>query len=133
MSKVKIILSVFGNDLVLEEFSLLSKTKTTDLEIMGQYISGKGGHIKESSSWIFSLERESLFVDEVLIEFFHLIDLEIDKIREFILTQSVSCKLEIVLLMIGEQTPSLYFSREILKIIDQLNADIDIDLYINLE
>ncbi|MNW01519.1 hypothetical protein D3C71_1971630 [compost metagenome] len=53
-----------------------------------------------------------------------------DKLIEFMLVHNLEIIISIVINIEGNQKTAMYFNRQVIKFIYQINAEIDIDLYV---
>jgi hypothetical protein len=85
------------------------------------------------SSWIYQTDKiDALFIDDIAQNVYDLINPRILKIIDYLKHNSLECKFNFVIRTPCEESfPSLYFTKEFIRMCSFLNASIDTDVYIS--
>ena len=129
---IKLRLAVFGDTFDLNELTNLVNLKPTNTYLKGDIIEGYTKVVKrKESSWSYSIKPlETLYFSEYANELLEKFEEKVLLIREFSRNNDLMVKLFIVLEMSEDQTPAFYMDRRFLKFVNDLNAEMDVDMYI---
>ncbi|MNW46525.1 hypothetical protein D3C74_238240 [compost metagenome] len=98
--------------------------------LKGDNVSGKS-IIRNKSCWRVSTGyQESLDINNQLNEIIEPFRGRSDKLIELMLVHNLEIIISIVINIEGNQKTAMYFNRQVIKFIYQINAEIDIDLYV---
>ena len=138
-TQIKIILSVFGDvfdPLTLSEYIKISPTYFWN---KGDEISQRKGLIRKStrvplrkeSAWEYSTDFvKTLYLDEVSKIIIEKFGQKIPEMNKYIYKKGLDIKIDIVVEIVDNQIPAMTFNRDFLKLANQLEAEIDIDVYL---
>ncbi|MDC8100596.1 DUF4279 domain-containing protein [Chryseobacterium rhizosphaerae] len=131
-TNIKITFSIFGCSFDPNDFTLLLGIVPTNTWMEGELIpNNKKNKKREESAWEYSVHSSTVYFEEVsdkLVAVFKekmsLVDNYINEIN------NLTIKFDIVLEIIEEQGIVLYFNKSFLNMVNELNAEIEVDTYI---
>jgi Domain of unknown function (DUF4279) len=127
---IKVYLSIFGDIFDPVALTQLIGIEPTSTGIKGQPTNSKRT-INKETFWDLSTESiESLFLEEVNNSLLDKISGLESIIFQFMTKHNLSAKFNIVVKIIDQQSPSLYFNRAFLNCVESLAAEVDIDTYV---
>lgn len=139
VTQIKVILSVFGDVFDPVSFSKYLKIIPTSFWFKGDEISvGKGLIIKSNiiplkkeSEWEYSTGFvETLYFEEVSELIVDKFEEKIPEMIKYISEKKLDVKIDIVMEIVDEQAPALYFNRRFLDLANQLQTEIHTDIYV---
>ena len=121
---------IFSNELHPNIITEKLEINPTQSWVKGDDIKGKN-HKKEDNCWIISTEyEESLDINNQLSQLLVILQDQKEMLIEFKKKYDMKYIVEIVVKIRDEQTPAMYFERECITFINDIQAVIDIDLYV---
>lgn len=129
-TKIRIDFSVFGESFNPNELTRLVDIIPTSTGLKGQLIPNRNITCKECA-WDYSTgPRETLQFDDLSTQVVTLFKNKISIINDFVAQHNLSIKIFVVIEIQQKQPPSLYLDKEFLMFVNNINAEIDMDLYI---
>ncbi len=129
-TSIKVYLLIFGDAFDPNVLTNLVELTPTAIGIKGQAVDEKGINYKDTF-WEFSVgPLISLSFEEVCDILLDAINGSESIVFQFMKVHNLSAKFVIVVEIADGQAPALYFNRTFLKTIEQLEAEIDIDMYV---
>ncbi len=128
-TKVKVEFCLYGD---LFDPGLITKSlmiEPTCTYIKGEHI--RGELYRRNSNWVLSTEYEES--DDIKDQLLKIINLIRDKktiINEMQNTYSLSCKFFVVIQIENNEKPAIYLDRETIRLMYEINVEIDFDYYI---
>ena len=138
-TQIKVILSVFGDAFDPFSFSEYIKITPTDLWNKGDEIPQRNGLIRKNnivplrkeSTWEYSTEFvKTVFLNEVSEIIINKFSSKIPEISKYVQKKGLDVKIDIVVEIADNQAPALTFGRNFIEFANQLEAEIEIDLYL---
>ena len=138
-TQIELMLVIFGEYFSLDELSVLLGINPTDSWYKGDVIPLHKGlfrkdnkpHLRRETTWQFSTGFiETLYLDDVFILFERQFEDKISILKNYIKAKKLDVAIEIVIEIVDNEVPSLYFDKRIIRICDELEAEIDIDMYV---
>jgi hypothetical protein len=131
-TKLKIDFRIIGDDFNPKEVTEMIQIKPDSMWKKGEkYYKGKIECERSYSDWLITSEyRESLDVDELMKEIIQRIQDKKVMIKECKRKFELDYVFEVIVHIEDAQTPSLFFDSSIIKFINEIEAEIDVDLYI---
>ncbi len=132
MTKLKIIVAIFGEKFDISDISTITKLVPTSFWEKGDEILGrKKSLVRQETCWELDYGFvDNLFLDEVSEKVVNDFSNSLDALRNYISEKGLESKIYIVSEIINNETPALYFSKSFLNMISNLNGEIDVDLYV---
>lgn len=132
MTKIKLILAIYGDLLDPQHFSKLSKITPTSFWLKGDIISKyKTKPTRKETCWEYSSEfMDLLYLEELTNVLCKKFNPTIKETSDYIDKNNLETKLDIVIEIINPETPVLYFNREFIELIAKMKGEIDIDMYL---
>jgi len=132
-TNIKVYISIFWDTFNIEELTkILWITPTESYYKWDKSLIFKTAPIRKETCWEYStLSIETYELDKVFIIIVNTFKKKIDLINKFVKENNLFVKLFIVPIIENWITPTLYFNREIIDFAYNLNAEIDIDMYVN--
>lgn len=132
MTKIKIVLSIFGENLDLETISFITKLKPSNSWKKGDKILGRKKELfRQENCWELNYDFDDcLFLDEISDQIVSDFSNNLDSLSKYINDNKLESKIYIIPEIIDNETPALYFNKSFLNMISKINGEIDIDLYI---
>lgn len=132
MTKIKLNVSIFGEFIDFAELNDLLKLVPTSFWNKGDEILGRNKLIyRKESCWELSYGFiNTLFLDDLLNLFYADFLENADLIGNYIINNDLCFKIDIVIEIVEDVKPSLYFERTFLELVSKMNGEIDIDMYI---
>lgn len=128
-TKVKVDFCFYGDTFDLNSITNVLGINPTQTWIKGDHI--RGGHFRKDTCWELSTEyEESYDINEQLQKVINILK---DKKLEIIEVQKknkIECKFEIVILIENNEKPAIYFNRNTIQFMNEINSEIDVDYYI---
>lgn len=139
LTQIKLILVIFGDFLTPDEITNLTKINPTNSWVKGDLIPHHKGLIRKDnkiltrkeSAWEYSTgfvqtldfenvsnQFETMFRDKNLL------------LKKYINENGLDVTLNIVVEIADEEKPSIHFNKKIIELCNDINAEIDIDMYL---
>jgi len=139
VTQIKIILSVFGD--VFDPENLTQKTgisptaywKKGDIipPIKGLRRKSSVVSVRKESAWNYSTGFiQTLFFEQVSEVLINSLGGRIMLLKDYVEKENLDIKIYVVIEIADEHKPALYFDKKFLKMVNELEAEIDVDLYI---
>lgn len=138
-TQIKIDLTVYGSNFQIEKFSKKIEIQPTNFWSKGDDIPIEKGldrqegfySKRKDSAWIYSTDFIKTF------EFEDVSDLFVKKFKEktFLIknhidSEGLELKVDIIIEVVDNNTPSLFFNKNFLNVVNELNVEIDTDIYL---
>ena len=132
MTKLKIIVAIFGEKFDISDISTITKLVPTDFWEKGDEILGRRKRlVRQETCWELDYGFvDNLFLDEVSEKVVSDFSNSLDVLRNYIFEKGLESKIYIISEIINNETPALYFTKSFLNMISNLNGEIDVDLYV---
>lgn len=132
MTQIKIIFSIFGNLIDVDVISNILKLTPTSFWQKGDIIPDlKKRLVRKESCWEYSIGFiQTYHFEDVSEKFMELIKPHIQLIENYIKENNLQTKIDVVVEIVNEETPSLSIGMELMELIVRLNGSIEIDLYV---
>lgn len=132
MTKIKLIMTVYGDLLDPHYFSKLVKITPTSFWFKGDSIPNrKINLVRKETCWEYSSEfLETLFLEDLTISISDKFNPSIEKISNYITKNFLETKIFLVIEIINKETPAIFFSKEFLEFVTKMNGEIDVDMYV---
>jgi hypothetical protein len=131
MTKIKLIISIFGDLLNPKIFTEIAKLSPTSFWFKGDPIPNrKPGLTRKETCWEYSFNFiETLFFDDVNHLFVHHFNQHLEDIAKYIKENNLETKVDVVVEIINDEKPSISFDKKFMDLVVKMNGEIDIDLY----
>ena len=132
-TQLKLIFSIFGDDFDPNELTNYIGIKPTSQWCKGDdiYTNVKISRKRKETCWEFTEGFVQTWKFEELTKKYEKLFAEkFDNIKFFVAKRNLKLKLECIVEIADERTPSLYISKSFISILNYLNADFDFDIYI---
>lgn len=138
-TQIKLILIIFGDIFLPDKITNLIKVHPTNFWIKGDPIPLQKGlfrtdnkvPIRQESAWEFSMGFiKTLDIETVLDQFEKVFENKISILKDYIQEHKLEISLNIIVEIVDEETPSIHFNKRIIKLCEDLGAEIDIDIYL---
>lgn len=130
-TQIKLVLSVFGEDFNPGNFTNYIGLHPSDSWMKGDKISGRDDIFKKESSWEFCVGFiKTVFFEDVATIFLDKFEGKTNQIRDYVDASKLEVKIFIVIEIVDEEKPALFLTKKFIQISNDLNADIDFDIYI---
>lgn len=132
-TSIEIYISIFWDYFNIDELSnLLNIIPTSSWYKWNRDTKFPNAPPKKETSWDYSFWTfETYFLDEICFKIIKKFTPKISIINEFIKKNNLEIKIFIIPIVENQLTPSLFFNKKFINFIYKLNAEIDIDMYIN--
>lgn len=128
-TEIKCYLTIFGEEFDSKKFSESIKLDQSTFWIKGDK-SKNTKFIRKQSGWKYSTPYiETLYIEEVFGLILTKFSSKKEIIKKAINEHNAKVKLYIVLEIFDGNTPAVYFDREFLSFINEIEAEIDFDIY----
>ena len=128
---INIELSIVGDDFDIELVSKELDIEPTEIKKKGELLPNKKNrNIETSWSFMTGLEK-SLDVKTQLCKLMDIFYKKTDKLKEICLYFNTKVFVSILIIVKNQQTPSLHFRKEEILFFNEINAELDIDIYIH--
>ena len=128
---INIELSIVGDDFDIELVSKELDIEPTEIKKKGELLPNKKKwNIETSWSFMTGIEK-SLDVRIQLCKLMDIFYKKIDKLKEICLYFNTKVFVSILIIVKNQQTPSLHFGKEEILFFNEINAELDIDIYIH--
>ncbi len=128
---INIELSIVGDDFDIELVSKELDIEPTEIKKKGELLPNKKNrNIETSWSFMTGIEK-SLDVRIQLCKLMDIFYKKIDKLKEICLYFNTKVFVSILIIVKNQQTPSLHFGKEEILFFNEINAELDIDIYIH--
>ena len=128
---INIELSIVGDDFDIELVSKELDIEPTEIKKKGELLPNKKNrNIETSWSFMTGIEK-SLDVRIQLCKLMDIFYKKIDKLKEICLYFNTKVFISILIIVKNQQTPSLHFGKEEILFFNEINAELDIDIYIH--
>lgn len=139
VTQIKLMLVVFGEYFSPEEITQLLKIYPTNSWVKGDVIPLQKGlyrkdnkvlHRKETA-WEFSTGFiKTLDFEEVSYRFEKEFENKLSALKSYVQENKLEVALNIVAEIVDEEKPSIHFNKRIINVCKELEAEIDIDVYL---
>lgn len=138
VTKIKLILVIFGDEFSTEELTDLIKIKPSQTWSKGDVIPIQKGvyrkdsnmHVRKETVWEYSTGFIKTLVFENVSEIFEkMFKNKVIVLKNYIEEKGADVVVDIVVEIADENIPSIHFNRNLLKLCEHLGAEIDIDIY----
>ena len=93
--------------------------------------SAKYGAIRKYDCWLYKTGYKEVYdVNDLLKDIYSVFYEKRIKIKELVKKINLEISLDIIIKMNNNDTPALYFEKEIIDFLHSINAKIDVDMYI---
>ena len=128
---INIELSIVGDDFDIELVSKELDIEPTEIKKKGELLPNKKNwNIETSWSFMTGIEK-SLDVRIQLCKLMDIFYKKIAKLKEICLYFNTKVFVSILIIVKNQQTPSLHFGKEEILFFNEINAELDIDIYIH--
>jgi hypothetical protein len=137
-TQIKLTLAVFGALLVPDKVTGLIKISPTNCWMKGdsipmqQNLTRKDNkvHVRKESAWEYSIGFIKTFdIDVLLDQFEKVFESKKHLLKEYVFENKLDISLNIVVEIADEEAPSIHFNKRIVKLCNDLEVEIDIDIY----
>ncbi|MGM9508115.1 DUF4279 domain-containing protein [Larkinella sp. GY13] len=133
-TRIKLVFSIFGDLLNPLSFSELTGLNPSSTWLKGDTVSNRINLFRKETCWTYSSEYiETLYLEELLENFFQKFRANLPKVADYIKINNLETKVDIVVEIVNDEKPSLSFSKHFLDLVVKINGEIDIDLYYLVE
>ncbi len=131
MTKIKLIFAIFGDLLNPKLFTEIAKLSPTSFWFKGDTIPNrKLGLTRKETCWEYSFDFvHTLYFDDVANLFIQHFSPYLEDITKYIDENSLETKLYLVVEIVNDEKPGIYFDKKFLDLVVKMNGEIDIDLY----
>ncbi len=130
-TQLKLVFSIFGDQLNPQEFTALVKFSASDFWLKGDLNPHRNNLVRKETGWEYSTGfLETIYLEKACEIFFQKLNPCLDDVVSYILAKNLNTKIDIIIEIVDEEKPSIYFNKDFIKLISALEAEIDIDLYI---
>ncbi|MBL0113110.1 MAG: DUF4279 domain-containing protein [Saprospiraceae bacterium] len=130
-TKIKIILSIFGNDFSLVSLSSLLEISPSNSWLKGEKIRNRSDLLRKETAWEFQMEyEENLFLETITEKLLNIFNCKSQAIKKFIEEHKLNTKVDIVVIVYDAESPALFLNNKFIRFLNEINAVVDIDLYI---
>lgn len=131
MTKIKLIIVIFGDLLIPEKLTEITKLTPTSFWFKGDFIPNrKIGLTRTETCWEYSFDFvNTLYFDDVTKLFEKYFSPNLEDIVNYIIENNLETKVEFVVEIINDEKPSISFDKKFMGIVVKMNGEIDIDLY----
>jgi hypothetical protein len=138
-TQIKLILVISGEYFSISELTNLIKISPTQSWIKGDTIPLQKGiyrkdnkiRIRNNTVWEFSTGFvKTLDFENLSNQFEKVFNNKITTLKYYIQEKKLESVINIVVEVVDEEKPSIHFNKRIVKIFEELGAEIDIDMYI---
>lgn len=128
-TEIEVKFSIYHDFLNHEEITEIIGFQPTSLWNKGDQI--RRDLFRKESAWLYSTgNTRSLYLDNVLEPLIQKLEIKGGALSEYIKENKLNCKFDVILRIANNQPPSHYLSKRFIYLCNQLNADIDTDIYI---
>lgn len=136
--EIRLIFSVFGDELDPQEFSKFSELTPTATWSKGDpltkwpNIEGEGKLTKKETCWELTLGPVHAWsVEDQIADFIKNFSPRSDVIAQYIQEKNLESTVNLVVSMEQNKTPAIYFDTKFLDLVNKLRSEIGFDLYVN--
>jgi hypothetical protein len=131
MTKIKMTFMIFGDLLNPKQFTELTKLSPTSFWSKGDSIPNrKLALTRKETCWEYSFNPiQTLYFDDVGDLFVKYFRSNLEYIVKYIDENKLETKLDVVVQIVNDEKPSIYFNKELLDMVVRMKGEIDIDLY----
>ncbi len=131
MTRIKLILLIFGEDFDTNAITNVLKLSPTNFWKKGDKILGRNKElIRQESCWELDFDFvSSVFLDDITDQIVRKFSNNLDNIEEYFYQNKLQAKFNIIVEIVNNEKPALYFNKKFLNIVSKINGEIDIDLY----
>lgn len=130
-TKIKLELAVFGGLLDPKLFNNIIGVDSTGYWYEGDEIPGNKLNLKrKETAWHYAIDFiETFDIEEIIKKFIEVFSDKIYLISDYLNKYKAEAKVYFVIEIWNEESPSVYFDKKFLNLINEIKAEIDIDLY----
>jgi hypothetical protein len=134
MTRIKLLFSVFGDFINLEEFEKIINVSSTTFWQKGDPVSHrKNGLVRQEACWEYSFGfSNNSNLDELTKKFVEVIEPNHFLLECFIKENNLQSKVYLVVEIMNDEKPCLFIGKNFMEILVRMNGELDIDLY-NIE
>lgn len=131
MTKIKLIFAIFGDLLNPKLFTKIAKLSPTSFGFKGDAIPNrKLGLTRKETRWEYSFGYiQTLDFDDVANLFVQQFSPHIEDVAKYINENSLETKVYLVVEIVNDEKPAIYFDKNFMGLVVKMNGEIDIDLY----
>lgn len=131
MTNIRLIVAIFGDLLIPEEFSDIVKISPTSYWYKGDLIPGYEKKItRKETCWEYSFGNiETLDFEDISNLFMNCFRPKEEKVSQYINKNNLELKVYIVIEIIDDEKPAIFFNKDFMDLIVKMNGCIDMDLY----
>lgn len=138
-TQIRIDLTVFGDNFQIEKFSKKFEIQPTNFWNKGDDIPIEKGlgrqegfsSKRKDSAWIYSTGFIKTFeFEDVSNLFVKNFKEKTFLIKNYIDNEGLELKVDIIIEVVDNNTPSLFFNKNFLNVVNELNVEIDTDIYL---
>ena len=139
VTQIKIILTIFGDLLIPEKFTELISIIPTNFWNKGDKIPPRKGLIRKDSkvplrkesAWEYSTGFiKTLDSEEVSKQIDTVFGDKIVFLKQYIKENNLEVVLNVIVEIVDHHIPSIHFNKKMIQLCNELNAEIDIDMYL---
>jgi hypothetical protein len=131
-TQIKLIFSIFGDYFDSQEFGKLVNLIPSNTWIKGDSLTNRKGLIRKETAWEYSIGfYQTLFLEEILDVFIQKFSPHSEVIVNYIKQYNLETKIDIIVEIVNDEKPSLFFEKAFLNLLSKMKGEIDIDLYIS--
>lgn len=131
MTKIKIVFTVYGDNLEPNEFSKLCKQVPSSFGFKGEQIKGrKVNLLRKETFWEHTIGFNNTFIlENITKKFEKKFNPVIEEISMYLDNNNIESKVYVVVEFSKEEMPSLFLGQNFLNLISKIKAEIEFDLY----
>lgn len=131
-TNIKITFSIFGFSFNPNNLTTLLGIVPTNMWIEGEVIpNNKKNKKREESAWEYAIHSSTIYFEEVTDKLVSVFKEKISIINNYVNeVNNLTIKFDIALEIMEEQGVVLYFNKLFLNMVNELNAEIEVDTYI---
>lgn len=130
-TRIKITLSVYGENFEPFDLDSLMELSNSSFYKKGELIPNRKNLLRKNSGWEFSTGfKETLVFEELTDIFLENLRNKEGILFQFVTDKKISVKIYIVVEIIDEEKPAMFFNRNFLRFVNEINAEIDMDMYL---
>lgn len=130
-TKIKLEFAVFGGLLDPKQFDDLIKLNSTEYWYKGDLIPDINVKLtRKESAWHYTIGfLETFDIEDITSRFIEVFNDKVSFISDYLNKYKAEAKVYFVIETWNEESPSVYFDKKFLHLINEVKAEIDIDLY----
>ncbi|WP_299456175.1 DUF4279 domain-containing protein [uncultured Microscilla sp.] len=130
-NNIRLELAIFGDSFDPNELTSLITIKPTTTYLKEEVVKEYNKTIqRKETSWSYSIQPlETLYFEEYTNKLIDKFESKVASIKGFLSKNNLKMKLFVVLEISGDQTPAFYLNNRFLKFVNNLEGEIDVDIY----